>query len=464
MAEKANKKEPAAKSNEKASARKGPRLGIERDPTESKALSPVAAVSLAFAILYLPFLVKYGYTILGQEFFDLPSFFCAAQAAFRYHASPYDLQFLQSLHHQRVYPFLYPPPSLLFFWPLCLMTYQQASTAMLVFNHGLVLCLAYLLTRLLGLSVRRHALPLTILLLYVLLFNPIVWTLVNGQINLLVACLLVLAWLNTRGQRPAIAGLCLGCAVLLKTYPAVIILLLLAARRYRTVAYTLLFVGLGTFAALVLVPWTIWSDWLTHMLPYGGYGRTIPGLFPPESIFNLSLNGMLARLFNQGEWCTPIVVKPWLGTALAYLLALGAVGASLDATWHRVHKDAGTAGDWAFLIALPLIFLVAPLSWEHHLTFVLPSIAVLLIWAIQSGANRAPLSRVTLLVAATILSSPLGTQALWQVKGVALLLIWAVIIRLAFQEEPALFGGEQGSGVFLDKIGKPKDSRPLSRP
>ena len=63
------------------------------------------------AILYLPFVYNYGYSRLaGIEYIDLPSFWCAARAVFRFSLSPYKRDVIQAIMpSQNVFQYLYPP-------------------------------------------------------------------------------------------------------------------------------------------------------------------------------------------------------------------------------------------------------------------------------------------------------------------------------------------------------------------
>ena len=71
------------------------------------------ALAMVFAILYVPFVYLYGYKFLHAEAIDLPSYWCAAKAAFGLSLSPYRRDVLQGiLPSQYVYAYVYPPFSL----------------------------------------------------------------------------------------------------------------------------------------------------------------------------------------------------------------------------------------------------------------------------------------------------------------------------------------------------------------
>ena len=126
------------------------------------------ALAMVFAILYVPFVYLYGYKLLHAEAIDLPSYWCAAKAAFGLSLSPYRRDVLQGiLPSQHVYAYIYPPPALLMFYPLSLAPYQWARIATLALNHVSVLFLLWFLPfKLLKLSVQRDT-----SLILILIFN-----------------------------------------------------------------------------------------------------------------------------------------------------------------------------------------------------------------------------------------------------------------------------------------------------
>jgi alpha-1,2-mannosyltransferase len=213
-------------------------------------------------------------------------------------------------------------------------------------------------------------------IVYSLNFYPVVVTLNHGQVNILGLAFLVLFWLLARNRNAVLAAFFLALAILLKTYPLIIIPMLLLIGRWREGVYAGAWVGLATLVSLMLFPNTIWHDWLTNVLPTGGYTRIPAGLFSPAAVWNQSLNGFFARLFTENEWSNPLSVNPGLARLLTYSAAGLTAAATGIAVWRsRVHID---SLDRTLLVSLPLMYLVAPFSWEHHLVFLLPTILMLL--------------------------------------------------------------------------------------
>src|SRR5919107_4908827 len=105
------------------------------------------AVACLFALLYVPFLWQHGYLQAGRGVGDFPSIYWGARLAFVGHTSPYAggaFAEAEAALDQRVFPYLYPPSSLLAFYPFSLVTYDTAKLALLVTSHACFLAFLYL--------------------------------------------------------------------------------------------------------------------------------------------------------------------------------------------------------------------------------------------------------------------------------------------------------------------------------
>lgn len=355
---------------------------------------------LILVFLYVPFAYTNGVKLHSIAFVDLSSFYYAAQTTFQRHQSPYApgaLAWGVQATHDPVWPYLYPPPTLLLFLPFAHMSYGTAKLLVLATNHLCVLGLLFLLLHLLGLSgfLRPQAAGQTqeetgrrewlavFLMVYLFLFQPIVQTLMAGQINLYVILLLCLMWYALKkNASPVLCALPLALAIVLKTYPLLFLPVLLLKGRWQTAMWTFGFLALLVAASFFVLPHRLWQDWLTLVVPYGGYTKTVPGLFSPSSVWNQSVNGFSTRLFADPQ--TAVRVAPGAAKALAYFLCAAFFCIEMLLTWRlrtaqKAASGQGSAADADNLdreVALFLLtlYLVAPLSWEHHLVFVLPAV------------------------------------------------------------------------------------------
>ncbi len=152
---------------------------------------PRKVLVAVFVFLYTPIAYWFGFYPMYGIQFDFPSFYYGARSVFNQGTSPYGLEKFHSASvvlGRKVHPYLYPPPSLLAFWPFAWLRVDQAQAVFLVASH---LCLLGSLWLLLfkftppATPLRRH-LTLFSIVVYVLMFDPMLITLALGQINLIV--------------------------------------------------------------------------------------------------------------------------------------------------------------------------------------------------------------------------------------------------------------------------------------
>ena len=337
--------------------------------------------------LYLPFLIAHGFDAWRQPAVDFPPLYSATKAVFDGNHSPYgDNAFQeQAMALGRwVPPFIYPPPSLLLLWPLHFFSYEGAKALMLVINHAcLLFALVFMLRKLFREEFARPfgVLAAAVTIAYTLLFDPAVVTVQLGQVNLLLLVCLCLVWhaLRTRGSALAIA-IPLALAIVIKTYPGLLLLLLLACRRYKAAALTLaLFAGVCA-ASYLLLPTGIWTDWLVKVLPNGDEAHPGP--------WNQNIRAFIARTFMPNDFSEPLLAWPAVVKPAIMLLSAAVFGTTMWLSyrcWRR--PDGPRLLDLHASLYLFTIFLIAPVSWEHHFIYLLPCLA-LVILMIFSGEIR----------------------------------------------------------------------------
>ncbi|MGW0866497.1 glycosyltransferase 87 family protein [Streptomyces sp. NPDC002611] len=252
------------------------------------------------------------------------------------------------------YGFTYPPFAAVAMLPMALLDLRTAIAAALLLNLA---ALALILRLLTGPERRRHGWYGWALIACLLaLFEPLRDTLSFGQVNLLLLALVLTdaALLATGRRCGRWAGIGIGLAAAIKLTPALFIGLLLVARRWRAAALaTAVALGATGLAAWVDADASrfYWTDalWDTSRIGRLGY------------VSNQSVQGILARLGEPDR-------AVW---AVAVLLILG--------VWAVRVRRAVDAGDWTAAFALTGLAacLVSPITWVHHLVWLLPSFAVL---------------------------------------------------------------------------------------
>lgn len=423
-------------------------------------------IGLMFVLMYLPFLYFFGFKYIALHHVDFPSFYWGARVAFDSHLSPYGPSAFapaQAQLDQIVYPYLYPPPSLLLFYPFSLFKYGVAKVLMLVLNQAVFLYLGYMLLfklKLLNISLKSAVGTAALLFfgVYLLEFHPVITNMNHGQINLIVLSLVLTSWYSLKNERSAAAiGVPLAFAILLKTYPVVFMPLLFFRKRYRALAWTVGTVAAATVLAYFVLPKEVWSDWFYRVLPTGGYGQIPWGLFTPAPPQNQSFNGFAFRLFSDNEFAPFIYNSPLLLKLTAYALCGAVAAATVGLTYRatRIAPDNKELIDMEFALTLVMMFLIGPLSWEHHIVYALPAIFLVMYRLLTLGRvyTLAFIALPSALVLAWNLpfvfnhlaNYPLAAVLMMSLKLYALITLWLLGAAILYRRTRAIArSGERG--------------------
>ncbi|WP_415950296.1 glycosyltransferase 87 family protein [Streptomyces sp. KLOTTS4A1] len=269
-------------------------------------------------------------------------------------------------------PTTYPPFAALLFTPLTLLGIPEMRTFATGFNLLLVLALAYLALRLTGVEERVKRLAPALFVAAALVWCEPVWTTLRyGQINLLLAVLVL--WDLTRRADHRWAGVGIGLAAAIKLTPALFAVMLALAgiatavrriragrpwwnshlRRAVTAAATFLVV---TLASAVVLPYDSKRFW-TEVV----FSADRPGQI--EDTANQSLRGVLARLLHTtdpGLW--------WVGAAAVVAVC----GLALAVRSLLLGRTA-----WAVTACAVTALLISPVSWSHHWVWAVPVLMLL---------------------------------------------------------------------------------------
>lgn len=288
--------------------------------------------------------------------------------------------------------FTYPPFAALVMLPMATLTTKVAGWLNVIASLG---ALTAVLAALLGPIADRAGWPrwFTVALAVPLATatEPIRETLGYGQVNLLLfalimADLVALRW-RARGRATdgpwpvrlfmggAWAGVGIGLASAIKLTPALFIVYLVVTRQWRAAA-----TAVGTaFAVTVAAFMFARHESLTY---FGSVIWETERVGAADMTPNQSLAGLLARIYDSIE--TPGLM--WL----AFSLLILAVGMSRAATSHAEGDELT-----AFTLVGLTANVISPISWSHHLVFVIPAIIVLADAALRRrAASRALAARV----------------------------------------------------------------------
>ncbi|GAA4051613.1 glycosyltransferase 87 family protein [Streptomyces shaanxiensis] len=269
-------------------------------------------------------------------------------------------------------PTTYPPFAALLFTPLTLLDTATMRTLGTAGNLALFVVFVRLSLRLAG-----HARVASLWWVAALAVwcEPVWTTLRYGQINLLVAVLVL--WDLSRRPGERWAGVGIGLAAAVKLTPALFAVFLLvtgvvARRRHgsggpwlrhaRVAAAS--FAGATLLAAAVL-PYDSWRFWTRVVFAASRAGHA-------EDTANQSLRGVLARLLH-----TPEPGAVWAVTAAVVAAAGLGVAVAAELRGRRA---------WAVTVCAVTALLVSPVSWSHHWVWCVPVVLLLATHAYRAAA------------------------------------------------------------------------------
>ncbi len=321
-------------------------------------------------------------------------------------------------------PATYPPFAAVLFVPTTWIPVPALKVTFLAGNALLLALLVALSARLAG---RTASLPvLCAATAGALWLEPVFQTLLFGQINLAIACLVL--WDLTRPPGARARGVALGIATGIKLTPAVFIAyLFLTARRKEAAVATASFAGTALLGA-VLLPSAGVDFWTGRLFETGRVGKA-------WIVDNQSLQGLTARALHTATpgltWAVPTA-------------AVAATGLWLASRTHRVDHD--PRDRWGILVTAFTALLISPISWSHHWVWCVPLLAVLL----ATGRPRPALTAAALFTARSMwllphegdldLRLPWWQQPLaapYPLFGLALLTAAAVALRRAGRAQPS---------------------------
>ncbi len=304
---------------------------------------------------------------------------------FLLHGTLYDWRQTQ-FSAQFALPFTYPPFAALVFLPLSWLPWVVVRFGWQIVS---VVCLWWLVRLSLRLIARdranrlpsvvfdeevwrRRAMLWTALAMW---FEPVRTTLNYGQINLVLAAIVLAGMVSSR---PLLAGLSVGVTAGIKLTPALSGLYFLATRRWPAAAWSFVAFAATIGVAYAVSPAQSTLYWF-HLL------NDPSRIGPIGSAINQSLRGALSRTVGHDVGNGPL----WLlGAAVSLVLLVFALRAAVR------------AGDaLAGVIAVQFFtLLVSPISWSHHWVWMVPA----LLWLLygRAAGPRAALVTATIWLAA----------------------------------------------------------------
>ncbi|WP_406289848.1 glycosyltransferase 87 family protein [Embleya sp. NBC_00896] len=256
-------------------------------------------------------------------------------------------------------PFIYPPFSGLLFYVLLPLGFTGLKWFMAIGSMLALFAVVWAAWGMLGYRRGLGRLGVSAATFAAVLWlEPVEWTLVWGQINVLLLALVVLDLALPDSRR--YKGIGVGVAAGLKLTPAIFIVYLLITRRFRAAG-----VATGAFAATVVVglvtaPAASAYYW-SHIVSISG---KVNDQLSVGTLNNQSVQGMFTRMLGEGGAAT--------GLWLLVCLIVGALGLLAAAR-------ASLRGDELVGVVITggLSLFVSPISWSHHWVWIVPAFVLL---------------------------------------------------------------------------------------
>ncbi|MDI2129705.1 glycosyltransferase 87 family protein [Yinghuangia seranimata] len=256
-------------------------------------------------------------------------------------------------------PFIYPPFSALVFIKLLPLGFGGLKWLMTITSFASVLAVSWASWGMLGYRKSAGRLGMALLTFAAVVWlEPVSWTLIWGQVNLvlLAVIMLDLAQPDSRWWK----GIGIGMAAGFKLTPAIFIVYLVMTRRFRTAAAAVVGFAATALLGLALLPHASTKYW-THI---GEISGRVNSTLSVGTLNNQSLKGMLTRWLHNDTAVS--VVWLVLVAAIVVIAMVAAAKASLAGRELLGVVIVGT-----------LSLIVSPIAWSHHWVWVIPAFILL---------------------------------------------------------------------------------------
>ncbi|WFE39002.1 glycosyltransferase 87 family protein [Micromonospora sp. WMMD998] len=342
-------------------------------------VAAVAALAAAVTVFLAVAAVRHG-------FFDLRVYYGALTYWARDGGEIYDF-----LKAGTQYGFTYPPFAALVMLP---MAYLPWGAAIVVSVAATVAVSAVVIWWLLDPVARRSGwtrwFALAVALCLAAAYEPMRETVNFGQVNMLLLFLVAVDLLRLLPAGNRWAGVGIGVATAIKLTPGIFVVYLLVTGRWRAAATAIGSAAVATLLAAGLFPDASREFWTEALWNTDRVGEL-------AFVSNQSLRGVVARLDPEHP-----STLAWLVLVLVTL-----------AVWGWRCRRAVAVGDEATGLALTgaVMCLVSPVTWVHHLVWLLPGL-ILLVDNGMAASARGRRRRV-LLAAALIGYALLCSRIVW---------------------------------------------------
>ncbi len=283
-----------------------------------------------------------------RGWFDVGVYYGAIHHWFEDGGSLYDY-----IKPDSTYGFTYPPFAALCMLPMLLFTWHQAVAVSVVLTAFASAVLLYWLVDPIAQRQGWNR-PFTFVIAACMfaLLEPVRDTVSFGQVNLLLLALVYVDYRLLTTGRERWAGFAIGLAAAIKLTPAIFIIYLLLTKRTRPALIAIATAATATLFAAQVDPTqslVFWTDALLDTNRVGVFAY----------VSNQSLQGVLARLS-----------PPTPGTIFWAI----AVAATLWIWFKKIRQSDDRSG---FALTGIIACLISPITWVHHLVWVIPALIIM---------------------------------------------------------------------------------------
>ncbi len=318
-----------------------------------------------------------------------------------------------------VWPYIYPPLlaeiiSVLF----SEINYQTYTKILFLFNILLSLLLPFSIYLIFHSQKDESYFP-TLYLVFIFNFNiPLIRTIGNGQINLLILILLIFAFYYYKKNYYFFSSLFLALACLIKIFPILFLLIMFIQKKIKFLF--LFFVNLFSIIIISIIFFgnQLWVDFGIQFLQnLSGSKNNSFYLFYYSAINNNSLRAFFYQLSQLYDFPQNISI---LATLLLILILVTTCLISIK------HKN---NSDFSFSLLIVTYILISPISWVHHYVLMIVPLYYILLKIFENSAFH--LFAIFLPIGAIITSFPLIAGFPFnQLRLFALIIIYFLLIYL----------------------------------
>ncbi|MDH4209107.1 MAG: DUF2029 domain-containing protein, partial [Anaerolineae bacterium] len=311
-----------------------------------------------------------------------------------------------------------PPLTALLHLPFTLLSFQNALR--LFFGMNTIL----MATSVALIFITERAYLLTypywmIAVALVLNLDPVLDSLLLGQLDAAILLLIVISFVAYRQRRDVMSGSSLGLAAMIKFSPALLIVYFLLKRQLRVFVSAVTAILVIGAVSLVLAGLDVHVVFVRDILP------TL--LSGSAQLDNQSLNGFFNRLFLEGEFITELLGAPPLPQArlLTFASSMLLLGATIYLTRGRMRLRTHLRFDVEYSLVVITLPLLSSIAWHHYMTWYVLPFVVLLNPKLRAGLGKRARPAVVLFAGLSYLclSVPMSLYAPACLEGFMKLLI-----------------------------------------